>query len=427
MNMQTLPRPEEIEAAIRIGAGTPARRWTRRGLVALAILAVVAGGAWWYRASSAAASRVVYETEAAVRGPLVVTVTATGTIEPTTSVEVSSEMSGVLRNVHVDSNSLVKRGDVLAELDITRQTAELARARASLASAEAKLVNAEATAKQRELAFVRQETLGKKGYSAEQNLDTARADRDTALASVEAAKADIAVAKADVDLKQIDLDKSRILSPVDGIVLSRVAEPGQTVASSLQAPVLFTLAEDLKRMQVEAAIDEADIGAVKTGQDAAFTVDAYPGRQFPARIETLQFSPTATDGVVTYKGILVVDNSELLLRPGMTATAEIVTRRIGDALTVQNAALRYTPPERSEARSFSLLRLFMPRPPRMGRRGEPKTEPAAEERTLWVLREGRPHAVQVTPGASDGKRTEILKGELQPGDRVIVGSRRAGQ
>lgn len=427
MNMQTLPRPEEIEAAIRVGAGTPARRWMRRALIALVALAVAGGGAWWYRASGAAASRVVYETEAAARGPLVVTVTATGTIEPTTSVEVSSEMSGVLRTVLVDSNSLVRKGDVLAELDITRQTAELARAKASLASAEAKLVNAEATLKQRELALTRQQALGKQGYAAQQNLDTALADRDTAQASVAAAKADIAVAKADVDLKQIDLDKSRILSPVDGIVLSRTAEPGQTVASSLQAPVLFTLAEDLKRMQVEAAIDEADIGAVKAGQDATFTVDAYPGRAFPARIETLQFSPTATDGVVTYKGILVVDNSELLLRPGMTATAEIVTSREEDALTVPNAALRYAPPAARERQGFSLTRLFMPRPPRMGGRSGNAAEPASDERAVWVLRDGQPQKVVVTPGATDGKVTEIAKGALEPGDRVIVAARRAGQ
>ncbi|MGH8430853.1 MAG: efflux RND transporter periplasmic adaptor subunit, partial [Solimonas sp.] len=223
-------------------------------------------------------------------------------------------------------------------------------------------------------------------------------------------------------LQEIDIAKSSIRSPVDGIVLKRTAEPGQTVASSLQAPVLFTLAEDLTRMQVEANIDEADIGTVKTGQDAQFTVDAYPGRPFPAKIETLEFSSLTTDGVVTYKAILTVDNADLLLRPGMTATAQITVEKVADTLAVPNAALRYAPPQPKAQTGFDLSRIFFPRP---RGRGQAKRDVPADTRSVWVLKAGRPHEVAVTTGATDGKLTQILKGDLKADDQIITGSRQA--
>jgi HlyD family secretion protein len=211
----------------------------------------------------------------------------------------------------------------------------------------------------------RAERLSKQGISSTQDLDTARAARSRAEAGVVAAEADILVVKAELAMQETDITKTRILSPVDGIVLKRDAEPGQTVASSLQAPVLFTLAEDLARMQLEAAVDEADIGAVKAGQKASFTVDAYPGKSFPAVIETIEYSPEVTDNVVTYKAVLIVDNKDLLLRPGMTATAQIVTQEVENALSVPNAAFRYAPPRQERSQGFSVTSLFIPRmPPR---------------------------------------------------------------
>ncbi|MBL8894130.1 MAG: efflux RND transporter periplasmic adaptor subunit, partial [Rhizobiales bacterium] len=375
--------------------------------------------------STATSAATSYQTEAVERGPLVVTVTATGTIEPTTEVEVSSEMSGVVRSVNVDNNSLIKKGDVLAELDIERLEAQLGRAKATLAASEAKLIDAQATVEERDRAYDRQVSLRKKGFSPEQDLEVARAARDRAVAAVTSAEADIAVAKADVHLQEIEISKSRIISPIDGIVLKRSVEPGQTVASSLQAPVLFTLAEDLKRMQLEAEVDEADIGSVATGQDASFTVDAYPGKSFAARIETLEFSPQTTDGVVTYKAILSVDNSELLLRPGMTATAQIIVREVSDALTVPNTALRYEPPKQAERRSSSLLSALLPRPPRF--ENASKNEAVTNDRAVWVLKDGKPQRVSVTMGSTDGKRTEIVKGEIASGDDVITGSQQASK
>lgn len=425
MNMQRLPDPGEIQRILELDPAPRRRRLLRRSFAGAIVLAIIAGGAAWYWQSAATGAATTYQTEAVERGPLVVTVTATGTIEPTTQVDVSSEMSGVVRSVNVDNNSLIKKGDVLAQLDIERLEAQLGRARATLAASEARLTDAQATVEERNRAHDRQVSLRKKGFSPEQDLEVARAARDRAVAAVTSAEADIAVAKADVHLQEIEIAKSRIVSPIDGIVLKRSVEPGQTVASSLQAPVLFTLAEDLKRMQLEAEVDEADIGSVATGQGASFTVDAYPGKSFAARIETLEFSPQEVEGVVTYKAILSVDNSELLLRPGMTATAQITVKEVSDALTVPNAALRYEPAKRAERQSRSLLSFLMPRPPRL--ESASRNDAPSAERAVWLLKDGKPERVAVTTGVSDGKRTEILTGEVVAGDQAITGAQQGAK
>jgi HlyD family secretion protein len=389
----------------------------------VAVTAVALG--WWLWQTQTRTAAIVYETAPATRADLVITVTATGKIQPTTEVDVSSEMSGVVRIVNAETNGLVRRGDVLAELDTERARAQLDRATASLAAAEARIADARATVAEKDLALTRAETLRQKGISAAQDLDQARAAHDRATAALAANEADAAVARADLALRQTDIDKSRIVSPIDGIVLKRSVEPGQTVASSLQAPVLFKLAEDLRRMQLEADVDEADIGAVKAGQKATFGVDAYPGQNFPAQISAIEYSPKSTENVVTYTAILSVNNGELLLRPGMTATARIVIAEIGSALTVPNAALRYVPPEPKTQESFSLTQLFMPRPPRFERASN--NRPADGERNIWILENGTPRAIAVTTGATDGLVTEILKGELAEGAQVIVAARQAAQ
>ncbi|QIG52079.1 efflux RND transporter periplasmic adaptor subunit [Nordella sp. HKS 07] len=424
MNMQRPLDPTEIEAALGLDSRAKTRRWGRRFVYFLIAVLALGGLAYWYWAPASATTGLTYDTTPAVITPLTVTVTATGTVQPTTQVDVSSEISGVVRTVNVDNNSLVRKGDVLAALDVKRLGAQLARAKATLAANEAKLADAKATLEQRRLAYERQAALSKKGFAATQVLDDAVAARDSAVAAVASAEADIEVAKADIALQEIDIAKSSIVSPVDGIVLKRAVQPGQTVASSLQAPVLFTLAEDLTRMQVEANIDEADIGAVKAGQDAQFTVDAYPGKAFPAKIETLEFSPLTTDGVVTYKAILTVDNSELLLRPGMTATAQITVRKVDNALAVPNAALRYQPPRPRAETGFDLTQIFFPRP--IGR-GAPKRDTPANARTVWILKDARPQKVSVTTGVTDGKLTQIVTGDIKDGDQVITSSRTAGQ
>lgn len=424
MNIQTPPGPAEIEAILGLDARSRRKAWSRRliwlGLAGL----VVAGAAWWFIATQTGTPLVSYETATASRQGLVVTVQATGNIQPTTEVEVSSERSGVIRTVNVEANSLVKKGDILAQLDTERLEAELARVKASLAAAEARLEDARATLTEKQVIFERAQRLSDKGISSTQDLDTARAAEARARAAVGAAQADIAVVKAELAMQETDLTKTRILSPVDGIVLKRAAEPGQTVASSLQAPVLFTLAEDLARMQLEADVDEADIGAVREGQRATFTVDAYPGKNFPAIIDTVEYSPKVTDNVVTYKAVLTVDNKDLLLRPGMTATAQIVTQDVPDALSIPNAALRYSPPRVAPPQGFSVTNLFIPRMPRSERAQAPSAD---GERTIHVLANGVPKAVKVRTGVSDGTFTEVISGDLKAGDEVIISAKAPGK
>jgi len=423
MNIQNVPSEEQIAAVLGLDRSSRRRVWLKRALWLGILAAVLTAGVWWYLQHGGSAATITYQTTPAARADLIIEVQATGTIQPTTQVDVSSEMSGVLRTVNVDNNSLVQKGEVLARLDTVKLTAQLARSRASLAASEARLLETKATREERRLALERAEALHKKGVSAIQDLDAARANFARAEASVTAAEADINVAKAEVALVETDISKASILSPVDGIVLKRSAEPGQTVASSLQAPILFTLAEDLARMQVEAVIDEADIGAVKPDQEATFTVDAYPGQKFPASIQTIEYSPTTTENVVTYKAILTVDNKDLLLRPGMTATAEIVTQRIDQALTVPNAALRYQPPRATGGQGFSITNIFIPRMPRFEKSSSGVN--AEGERSLWVLDNGIPREVKVKTGASDGRNTAVILGDLKEGDAVITGTRQA--
>ncbi len=216
--------------------------------------------------------------------------------------------------------------------------------------------------------------------------------------------------------------KSRIVSPINGIVLKRNVDPGQTVASSFQAPILFTIAEDLKQMEIQVDVDEADVGQVKEGQQATFSVDAYPDRKFHARIRELRFGSEVVQGVVTYKAVLSTDNSELLLRPGMTATAEIIVQQVTQALTVPNAALRYSPrhslQNRRRACSANSESCAGPRPFRPAS----KREESGPNRRVWVLKNGTPSAVRVVVGVSDGKRTEIVKGDIKEEQGVIVDS-----
>jgi HlyD family secretion protein len=425
MNIQNLPDKQEIEKILGLGPQAQTKRWARRALWLALLGLVIVGSYFWYQNSQTTANAVTYETSPAKRADLTVTVTATGTIQPTTQIDVSSEMSGIVRAVKVDNNSLIKKGDVLAELDTERYKAQLRSMEASVDSARAKLIDTQATLQASELALARQKLLQEKGLAITQDLEAARASEQRAAAAVTSAKADIQVAVANLGLKQMDIDKSQILSPVDGVVLKRAVEPGQTVASSLQAPVLFTLAEDLKHMQLEANIDEADIGAVKLGQKANFTVDAFTGRNFPARIETVEFFPQTTDGVVTYKAILSVDNSDLALRPGMTATTQITVQEISNALLVPNASLRYSPPIQAKQQSFSLSRLFLPRMPRSEKPARKET--VAGERVVWMLKDNVPEALRITTGASDGKMTEVVKGDIAPDAPLIIAVKQAGK
>jgi HlyD family secretion protein len=414
---------EKVQADIETVLGldkpkTKLRRW--RAVLWSAAAVVAAALLYGLFGTGGSQNGIRYVTEPVTMGDLTVTVTATGTVQPTNEVEVSSELSGIVRSVMVDYNSAVETGQTLAELDTDKLKATVDSSGAKLQAAKAKVSEAEATVLETKLERDRQERLVAKKVGAEQQLETADAAHKRALAALESAKADVAAAAADLALNETNLGKAEIRSPITGIVLSRNVEPGQTVASSLQAPVLFTIAEDLTKMEVQVDVDEADVGNVKEGQKATFTVDAYPDKKFTATIRELRFGSEVVQGVVTYKAVLTTDNSELLLRPGMTATAEIVAQEVKDAVTVPNAALRFSPPaETQNVDQRNFLQKIMPGPPRL-RRPSSAQQPTGPERKIWVLADGAPKEVSVTVGPSDGKRTQIVSGTLKPGQAVIV-------
>lgn len=395
----------------------PRRRW----LWVTLILALVGGaGAWAWLSLAQPAGSIRYETAEVTRGEVIVTVTATGSVQPTTQVDVSSELSGALAEVLVDFNDRVEVGQVLARLDDTNLNDVVLTTRAQLQAAEASLKQAEAAAREAAANHDSQTELDKRGQSTRLKLIASEVARDRAQAVVDGAVAEVALAKARLSEAENELKKATIRSPISGVVLNRAAEPGQIVAASLNAPVLFTLAEDLARMELRVDVDEADIGRVAVGNTAQFTVDAFPDRSFPATITTVRYAPETTDGVVTYKAILSVDNSEGLLRPGMTATATIAVTVQTDALRVPNAALRYAPPQQAEDGGDSggrgLIGMIMP-----GRSSAPPlTRGTSSSQSVWVLRNGAPSEVPVQPGDTDGKLTAVIAEGLVEGDLVIV-------
>ncbi|MEA5160564.1 efflux RND transporter periplasmic adaptor subunit [Cereibacter johrii] len=403
------------------------RRRGRRWLWPLLVAVLLAGGGLLWASRQGAEPGLAYVTEPAVRGGLVVTVMATGTVQPTTQVEVSSELSGTLAAVEVDYNDEVAVGQPLARLDDTRLKAQVANAEASLEAAEGRLEQARATAREAAENYRSRSALDQRGVAAHLDLVATEAAHNRAQSEVKIAEADRTLAAANLEVQRVDLAKAVIRSPIRGIVLDRAAEAGQIVASSLNTPVLFTLAEDLNRMELRVDIDEADIGRVRVGNRASFKVDAYPGRSFKAEIVQVRYAPETTDGVVTYKAVLSVDNGERLLRPGMTATATITVAEVEGALLVPNAALRFAPPAVAQPggsggnRGGGLLGLIMPRPP-----GPATGTDATSGPTVWVMRGGQPDRVAVETGETDGRRTEIRGGALEAGDEVITDQREAG-
>lgn len=399
------------------------RRW--RWATAAVVLGVLGAGGWagWGARQQAAAPQ--WQTEAVTRGPLTVTVSANGTLQPTNQVEIGSELSGTVATVAVDINDRVRRGQVLAMLDTARLQDQVAGAQAALAAARAALLQAQATRDEARATLARleqvQQASGGRVPSGSE-LDTARATLARAVAGVASAEAGIAQAEATLRADRTSLEKAAIRSPIAGVVLSRAVDPGNAVAASLQAVTLFTLAEDLTKMKLQVNIDEADVGQVRAGQAAHFTVSAWPSRRYPATVTRVGFGPTTKDNVVTYLADLTVDNTDGSLRPGMTATATLVTLQRDEVLRVPNAALRFSPAAGAAPAAgggSSLVSRLMPRPPGNPVRRSAGTD-TRQAREVWVLRDGRPVAVPVTPGASDGRLTEVSGSALQAGDAVIV-------
>ncbi|MFM9915464.1 MAG: efflux RND transporter periplasmic adaptor subunit [Rhizobacter sp.] len=400
--------------------------WYRRPVLWISVVAVLlaAGGAWWWLSRRAADAAPSYSTVAVGRGDLTLTVTANGTVQPTRSINIGSELSGTVLKVNVDVNDIIKKGQVLVVLDTAKLRDQILRSQAALAAARSKLAQTGATIAEARAALGRLEEVarlsgGKVPSQAE--LDTGRATLTRAIADDGSARAGISDAQAALSTDQINLSKASITAPADGVVLTRTVDPGNAVAASLQAVTLFTVAEDLARLRLWVYVDEADVGAVKVGQDATFTVSAYLSRPFPARITRVGFGSTITDNVVTYLTYLDVDNIDMSLRPGMTATATIVATRRKAVLLVPNTALRFAPSVAAvDPAKKGITSGLMMGPPRNARKSAATAASTAGAKQVYVLRDGVPVAVAVTPGISDGHMTEITGGALQVGMRVIT-------
>ena len=312
-------------------------------LLGIAVVAILGGGAWWWTARKGEAADSAYRTATIERGDIRVAISATGTLSAISTVTVGSQISGQVTDVLVDYNSEVKKGEVLARIDPSTYEAQIEQGNAQIANAQASLKQAQATLANAELDYTRKADLGRQKLVAQSDVDLARAARDQAHAQVNAAQAQIRQQTASTQTTRVNLDRTVIRSPVDGVVLTRTIEPGQTVAASLQAPELFTIAEDLSKMKIELAVDEADIGQVKVGQAVSFTVDAFADRQFRGQVQQVRLSATTTSNVVTYPVVVSVDNSDGTLLPGLTVNAEIEVSKRDDILKVSNAALRYKP------------------------------------------------------------------------------------
>ncbi len=389
----------------------------RRGVIIVMLVIAFAILAIFQLFSSNDDTPLQFVTSEVSRGDLTIQVTATGTLEPLNQVDVGSEMSGIIETVLVDFNDRIKQGQVLARLNTDEQQAKVVQTQAALEVAEARVLQAAATVLETDLKLKRCQTLAAKGLCPPQDQDAAQAAHARAKADEASAKAQVSQARATLDVEQTRLAKTVIRSPIDGIVLKRQIEPGQTVAASLQAPVLFTLAENLAQMELRVAVDEADIGKVHEGQAATFTVDAYSEQIFPASITQVRLAPLSEGGVVSYETMLALSNEAMLLRPGMTATAHITVEQLYDSLLIPNAALRFVPPTPQTKQKASFMEQLMPR---WGSRSRPSRQGNSKVKQVWVLEANQPRAIEVKTGPSNGRMTQVMDGELQAGMVVIT-------
>ncbi|MBI5656171.1 MAG: efflux RND transporter periplasmic adaptor subunit [Geobacter sp.] len=400
MNEPTTPQNDQGAALKQLietkHGGLFSRRWL---WLAAALLLIAAASIFFFRSKTKGAGPR-YTTEPAAVGGLIVKVSATGNLQPTNKVDVGSELSGIIDKVFADDNDRVKMGQVLARLDLSKLKDAVAKSRASLAAAEAQVLQMQATVAETRAALARYRQVAQLSggkVPSRSEMDTAEANLKRAEANEANARASVTQARATLQSDETNLSKASIRSPINGVVLKRSVEPGQTVAASFQAPVLFTLAEDLAKMELQVDVDEADVGQVKVGQKATFSVDAWPGRRYAAVITRVGFGSQEKDGVISYLTVLQVENADL------------------------NAALRFTPPttETTQKKSGgSVVGALMPRPPSQAPKALAKVEGGTQR--VWVLQDGQPVAVEVKTGASNGRMTEIVGGGLKAGMQVIT-------
>jgi HlyD family secretion protein len=402
----------------------------RYALIAAAAVLVVAVGVWRWNAGSKPKSQM--ETAKLERGTIIAKVTATGTLSALVTVQVGSQVSGRIAELRADFNSRVEKGQLIAKIDPQLFQANVEQQRANLVAAQGNLAKAKAQAVDARRQAERAASLAEKKLIAQADADTAISNADAMAAAVQAAEGQVSQSRAALSLADVNLAYTSILSPTNGVVISRNVDVGQTVAASLAAPTLFVIAEDLAKMQVDTSVAEADVGRLASGMDAHFTVDAYPSEIFRGKVRQIRNAPQTVQNVVTYDAVIDVDNGDLKLRPGMTANVTFVYAQKEDVLRVPNAALRFRPPPgmlgEGSARPAAGA---APRveggeraagsPPARGggKGGEPGLE-APDRRTVWMLKEEKPTPAKVKTGISDGSFTEVVEGTLQAGDVVIT-------
>jgi len=411
------------------GAGRATRRRrVARILAAVVLLAAAAGGfAYWRSKSRKPATR--FETVRVERGRVVAKVTASGTLSAIVTVQVGSQVSGRVAALYADYNSPVKKGQLIAKIDPALFDAAVEQARANLVAAQGNLAKAKAQAVDAERQYRRNGELLAERLVSQADLDTAQATAEAARATVVASNGAVAQAKAMLNQAEVNLKYTNILSPTNGVVISRSVDVGQTVAASLQAPTLFVIAEDLAKMQVDTSVAEADVGRLREGMSVTFTVDAYPAEAFTGVVRQIRNSPQTVQNVVTYDAVIDVANPQLKLRPGMTANVTFIYAEKDDVLRVPNAALRFRPSSALAARRSDPSQAAGQAGAAGGRRPAGASSPATgsrsgtetpDRKTVWVLRGDQPERVRIRAGISDGSVTEVVEGELQAGDPVIT-------
>jgi HlyD family secretion protein len=395
----------------------------------LAVLAAGGAAAWYWFGRTPEVPPVRYETTAVDRGQVVARITATGTLSALVTVQVGSQVSGRIKELRVDFNDRVTKGQVLAQLDPQMFEASLAQAQANYDAAQAQLARARVEATQASRQANRTTGLAARELVAVADAETAQSGAQVARGQIGVAQASVRQAEASLHQAKVNLSYTTVVSPIDGVVLSRSVDVGQTVAASLQAPTLFVLAEDLRKMEVHTSVAEADVGRLQPGMRANFTVDAWPGEKFAGKVRQIRNSATTVQNVVTYDAVVDVANEALKLRPGMTANVAFVLAEREGILRVPNAALRFRPPE-AEGASGAVAATpaaeetaSVGRAPRKGRRGASADAgiPADTPRQVYVLRAGKPFPVQFRAGLTDGVKTEVVQGLLKEGDKVVTG------
>ena len=341
-----------------------------------------------------------YKTEKVTRGDVIETITASGIVNAIKTVQVGTQVSGTIEKIYVDFNSRVKKGQIIARIDPTTLNAQLSLAKANLAAANAAVEKSRVLLSDAKRTMERNQELFKKNLIAQSDLDTAVTNNDSARAQLEQSKAQLEQARASLTISETNLEYTRICSPVSGIVISRAVDVGQTVAASFQTPTLFTIAEDLTKMQIDTSVNEADIGKVKNNFQVTFTVDAYPESTFKGFVSQVRVAPITVSNVVTYDVVIKVDNSDLRLMPGMTANTAIIISKKTDVLKIPNASLRFKMQDKSALPAVT------------------KTD--GKNSTVWVLEKGKPKRITVTTGTTDGNYTEITSGGLKDGMDIII-------